>query len=91
MNLHDAGYSLKLECALRGLGFVEIGWRVVANAGIYFVRPVSTWEVGSPTDDLLGFQLYRSEEYQYDKDGLHLGCPIAPSAKRALDLAINLS
>ena len=33
-------YSLKLECALRELGFVDIGWRCVAHAGIFFVQPV---------------------------------------------------
>lgn len=91
MNLHDAGVSLKLECAIRGLGFVEIGWRVVANAGIYFVRPVSQWKVGTPTDDLLCFQLQTIELYEKEADSLIIGCPVADSAKRAIDLAFSLS
>ena len=34
MILEEACYSLKLECALRDLGFVDIGWKCVAHAGI---------------------------------------------------------
>ena len=40
MKLIDGCHSLKLECALRNLGFVDIKWRCVANAGIFFVVPV---------------------------------------------------
>ncbi len=40
MILEEACYSLKLECALRDLGFVDIGWKCVAHAGIFFVQPV---------------------------------------------------
>ena len=35
MTLEDGCYSLKLECALRELGFVDIGWKCVAHAGLY--------------------------------------------------------
>jgi hypothetical protein len=42
-------------------------------------------------DDLLGFQLERSESWKIGQNGLHLGWPITQSAKQALDLAINLS
>ena len=55
MILEEACYSLKLECGLRDLGFVDIGWKCVAHAGIFFVQPI-----GIPDDtdgDLLGFSL----------------------------------
>ena len=39
MTLEDGCYSLKLECALRELGFVDVGWKCVAHAGLYFVQP----------------------------------------------------
>ena len=38
MKLIDGCHSLKLECALRELGFVDIGWKCVAHAGIFFVH-----------------------------------------------------
>ena len=57
MTLIDACNSLKLECALRELGFVEIGWKVVANAGIFFIEPVGLASDAGPEDDLLGFML----------------------------------
>ena len=38
MKVEDGCYSLKLECALRELGFVDIGWKCVAHAGIYFIH-----------------------------------------------------
>ena len=91
MTLEDGCYSLKLECALRDLGFVEIGWRVVAHAGLYFVRPVGHLLQSTEDDDLLGFQLQRSESWKTEDSGLHLGWPIAESAKKALDLALKLS
>jgi hypothetical protein len=91
MTLQDANYSLKLECALRELGFVEIDWRVIAHAGLYFVRPVGHFLQSTEDDDLLGFQLQRSETWKVEQSGLHLGWPIAQTAKQALDLALNLS
>lgn len=91
MTLEDACYSLKLECALRELGFVDIGWRVIAHAGIFFVEPVGWSTSCGPADDLLGFQLQRHVMAERDEFGLHLGRPIAQSARQALDLAISLS
>jgi hypothetical protein len=38
MKIIDGCHSLKLECALRDLGFVDIGWKCVAHAGIFFVH-----------------------------------------------------
>ena len=55
MTLEDGCYSLKLECALRDLGFVDIGWRCVAHAGIFFVQPMGIPD--DPDGDLLGFCL----------------------------------
>ena len=55
MKLEEACYSLKLECALRELGFVDIGWKCVAHAGIFFVQPVGIPD--DPEADLLGFSL----------------------------------
>jgi hypothetical protein len=42
-------------------------------------------------DNLLGFQIEKSEEWEYSRTGLCLGKPIAQSAKSALDLALSLS
>jgi hypothetical protein len=91
MTLMDGCYSLKLECALRNLGFVEIDWRVVAHAGLYFIRPVGSFLQSVENDDLLGFQIQRSEHWKIEQNGLHLGWPITQSAKQAIDLALNLS
>jgi len=91
MTLEDACYSLKLECALRELGFVDIGWRVVAHAGIFFVEPVGWSTACGPGDDLLGFQLQRHVMARKIERGPHLGRPIAQTAKQALDLAFSLS
>lgn len=89
MTLQDAGYSLKLECALRELGFVENGWRVVAHAGIFFIEPVGFLQ--SPTESLLGFQLLSESTFSFSSFGIHLGSPLAISAKRAIDMAFSLS
>jgi hypothetical protein len=92
MTLEDANYSLKLECALRELGFIEIRERVLANAGIYYVRPVGFSHNAKLWEDLFGFQVEKSEEWEYHKTtGLCLGKPIIQSAKLALDLALSLS
>jgi len=92
MTLEDACYSLKLECALRELGFVDVGWRVIAHAGIFFVEPVGWSTMCGPQDDLLGFQLQRHVmAKEVDERGLHLGRPLAQTARKALDLAISLS
>jgi len=89
MNLQDAGYSLKLECALRNLGFVEFEWKVIAHAGIFFVLPVSYTSRSRPWDDLLGFQIQESEEYNSGE--ILFGKPIIQTAKKALDFALNFS
>jgi hypothetical protein len=80
VTLLDGCYSLKLECALRDLGFVEIGWSVVAHAGLFFVTPFSFSDNPAKDDDLYGFLLKRGKFKR-----------IAPSAKRAFDVAFELS
>lgn len=87
MTLEDGCLSLKLECALRELGFVEIQWRVVAHAGLFFVAPVG-FHNRSLQDDLVGFQL---STYCPVAMELRADCKILPTAKRALDLAFELS
>lgn len=77
--------SLKLECALRDLGFVEIHYRVIAHAGLFFVSPVGISGF-SLQDDLLGFQLSTTVP---DPD-LRADYKIVPTAKRALDFALGI-
>ena len=57
MKLIDGCHSLKLECALRELGFVDVGWKCIANAGIFVVLPFGLPE--DPEGDLLGFQVVK--------------------------------
>jgi hypothetical protein len=82
MKLEEACYSLKLECALRNLGFVDIGWKCVAHAGIYFVQPVGIPD--NPDGDLLGFSLSVSDSR------IHRRRRMVSTAKRALDIALEL-
>jgi len=83
MKLEEACYSLKLECALRDLGFVDIGWKCVAHAGIFFVQPVGIPD--DPDGDLLGFSLFIP--YTKDKRRYRL----LGTAKKALDVAQGIS
>lgn len=83
MKMEEACYSLKLECALRELGFVDIGWRCVAHAGIFFVQPVGIPD--EPDGDLLGFSItipYKKSEKQHKLLG---------TAKKALDYAQGIT
>jgi hypothetical protein len=91
MTIEEANISLKLECALRELGFMEIKERIIAHCGLYFIRPVGFFYEAKLYDDLLGFQIEKSEEWEYSRTGLCLGKPITQSAKTALDLALSLS
>lgn len=86
MILQDGCESLKLECALRSLGFIDIGWKVIANAGLFFVSPVGWGDDDNPEDELLGFLLQKHimAETEADKKGPKL---LIKSAKEALDLA----
>tara|TARA_Y100001970_G_scaffold6608_1_gene7578 strand:+ start:1127 stop:1375 length:249 start_codon:yes stop_codon:yes gene_type:complete len=81
MILADACYSLKLECALRDLGFVDVGWKCVAHAGIFFVQPMGIPD--DPEGDLLGF----SVSIPYTKD--HRKIRLLSTAKKALDYAMG--
>ena len=64
MNLMDGCHSLKLECALRDLGFVDIGWKCVAHAGIFFIQPVGIPD--DPDGDLLALHMEPLCEIQVD-------------------------
>ena len=79
MKLIDGCHSLKLECALRELGFVDIGWKCVAHAGIFFVQPVGIPDV--PEGDLLGFHITVPYAKDYKK------IKMLQSARKALDFA----
>ena len=79
MILEEACYSLKLECALRDLGFVDIVWKCVAHAGIFFVQPVGIPD--DPDGDLLGFSLTLPNTYDMRRVRLMI------TAKQALDYA----
>ena len=79
MLLLDGCHSLKLECALRDLGFIDMEWRTVANAGIFFVQPVGMPD--DPEGDLFGFTItYESRVIKMQN-----------TAKKALDTAIKWS
>ena len=79
MKLIDGCHSLKLECALRELGFVDIGWKCVAHAGIFFVQPVGIPD--DPEGDLLGFHITVPYAKDYKK------IKMLQSARKALDFA----
>ena len=79
MILQEACDSLKLECALRDLGFVDIGWKCVAHAGIFYVQPVGIPD--NPEGDLLGFALTVPYAKDYNK------VKMLQTARKALDYA----
>lgn len=87
MKLKQACDSLKLECALRDFGFVEIGWKVIAHAGIFFIEPVGLASDAGPSDDLLGFMLERHIMAKRPDDTRML----MKSAKGAFEMAEMIS
>ena len=87
MKLREACESLKLECALRELGFVEIGWRTVAHAGIYFVEPIGMTMNYGPDDEALGFVM-GEEIFSRNPTSVHY---MFMTAKQAFDMYENLS
>ncbi len=60
MKLIDGCHSLKLECALRELGFVDIGWKCVAHAGIFFVQPVGIIQKEIFSDFISQFRMQKT-------------------------------
>ena len=87
MTISDGCLSLKLECALRELGFVEIDWCVIAHAGLFFVSPVGFGKF-SLQDDLIGFEVAKSFNIRKELRADH---HIAPTAKMALDWAFRFA
>ena len=86
MLLREACESIRLECALRDLGFVEIGWKTVAHAGIYFLEPVGMTMNYGPDDETLGFVM-GEEMFSRNPSSLHF---MFQSAKEAFDMAEEL-
>ena len=86
MLLREACESIRLECALRDLGFVEIGWKTVAHAGIYFLEPVGMTMNYGPEDETLGFVM-GEEMFSRNPSSLHF---MFQSAKEAFDMAEEL-
>ena len=86
MTILDGCFSLKLECALRELGFIEMDWRVVASVGMFFIVPVGYSSLSRAEDDLLGFQIRQTNL----TPRLLLDCRTVQTAKSALDLAAKL-
>ena len=86
MLLREACESIKLECALRELGYVEIGWKTIAHAGIYFLEPIGLRDDCGPEDDTLGFIL-GEQMFSRNPAGLHF---MFTSAKEAFDMSENL-
>ena len=82
MKLEEGCHSLKLECALRDLGFVDIGWKCIAHAGIFFVQPIGIPD--DPEADLLGFALTVPYAKDYNK------VKLMTTAKKALDYALGV-
>ena len=87
MLLKEACDSIKLECALRDLGFVEIGWKTVAHAGLYFLEPIGMTLNYGPEDETLGFVL-GEEMFSRNPTAVHF---MFVTAKEAFDMAENLS
>ena len=83
MLLRDACHSLRLECALREVGFVEIGWKTVARAGIYFIEPIGMKDDAGPRDSLLGFVLEK-HLMQRQPDDVRM---LFDTAKTAFDMS----
>ena len=83
MLLREGCESLKLECALRELGFVEIGWKTVARAGLYFIEPIGLGDDDGPEDPLLGFVLEKHLMHR-QPDQVRM---LFDSAKTALDMS----
>ena len=89
MTIAEACDSLKLEAALRELGFVVIKDRVVVNAGVYFVRPVGFTAFPDSKDLIRGFQVAppRIMIEKFDSISWNNSYYIKESAKQALDWA----
>lgn len=89
MCLEEACHSLKLECALRNLGFVDIGWKCVAHAGLYFIQPVGVGPESShsPEDELLGFLVRDHIRPRNPRASRIMGA----TAKVAINVAFELS
>lgn len=89
MNLEEGCHSLKLESVLRGVGFIQLEWRVLAHAGSHFILPVGWSYSCGPEDDLLGFQILERIPREEIKGGIWVNKPFADTAKKAFELALS--
>ena len=89
MRIDEACHSLKLECALRELGFVDIGWKCIAHAGLFFIQPIGWGPENdlTPQDPLLGFLVREHIMAKQQSEGRLMGA----TAKIAIDIALKLS
>lgn len=89
MKVSEGIDSLKLECALHDLGFIDYYHLVVAHAGGYFIRPVGWRPYFTVNDELFGFQIAKPEimipDFLEHKGYL----PFASSAKLAIRQALS--
>ena len=83
MLLKEACDSIRLECAIREYGFVQIGWKTIARAGIYFLEPIGMTMDYGPEDEALGFVL-GEEIFSRNPTALHY---LFASAKDAFDMS----
>ena len=80
--LTEAMSDKEMKAALRDLGFVDIGWKCVAHAGIFFIQPVGFPD--DPEGELLGFSLTLPNTHDMRRVRL------MRTAKRALDYATGV-
>ena len=82
MKLEDGCYALKLECAIRDVAYVDMGWRCVAHSGLYFIQPYGLPDI--PQGNLLGFSVIKQENYSKASGKV---VRLSPTARKALDFA----
>ena len=85
MTLQEGVYSLKIECNLRNLGYVNIHGTTIARCGNYFVRPIGFNSVNNMEDFLWGFQAADPEVMMLDFLLIKSKLQFASTAKIILD------
>jgi len=92
MDIKEGCESLRLECAMRELGFIDWKGTVIGRAGGYFVKPIGWYPFSELSDALCGFLIAKPKEMVYMQDELLFEMnPRMESAKKAIDYAIRIS
>lgn len=92
MNIQEGCESLRLECAMRELGFIDWKDVVIGRAGIFFVKPIGWRPLSKLSDTLYGFLIAKPKDMIYmEEQQLFEIKPKMESAKRAIDYAIRIS